>query len=66
LRGFGLKVGKTTERSFAERIEELVASHPTLNTIAETLLAVHAVLLREFNAFEKSVRIMARAHAQNC
>ncbi len=28
LRGFGLKVGKTTEREFAGRIEELVVGHP--------------------------------------
>ena len=29
LRGFGLKVGKTTERSFAGRIRELVDGHPS-------------------------------------
>ena len=29
--------------------------------IAEALLAVHAVLLREFTAFEKRVRTMARS-----
>ena len=29
LRGFGLKVGKTTGREFAGRIEELVAGHRT-------------------------------------
>jgi transposase len=60
LRGFGLKVGKTTERSFAERIRELVSGHPHLQIIAEALLAVHAVLLREFKGFEKHVRLMAR------
>jgi transposase len=64
LRGFGLKVGKTTERSFAGRIQELVSGHPSLETIAQALLAVHAVLLREFNAFEKRVRVMARASEQ--
>jgi transposase len=62
LRGFGLKVGKTTARSFAGRIQELVAGHSSLETIAQALLAVHAVLLREFNGFEKRVRIMARAN----
>src|SRR6266702_4153263 len=61
LRGFGLKVGKTTDRSFAGRIQELVAGHPTLETITEGLLAVHAVLLREFNSFEKQVRRVARS-----
>src|SRR6476660_8894308 len=41
LRGFGLKVGKTTERGFAGRIRELVANHASLESIAEALLSVH-------------------------
>jgi transposase len=61
LRGFGLKVGQTTARRFAGRIRELVAGHPRLEMIAEALLSIHAVLLREFKAFEKQVRSMARA-----
>ncbi len=64
LRGFGLKTGKTTSRSFAGRIRELVANHPSLETIAEALLSVHAVLLHEFKAFEKQVRSMARSDAK--
>lgn len=64
LRGFGLKVGKTTARSFAGRIQELVAGHPSLQVIGEALLAVRAVLLREFNGFEKRVRVMARSDAR--
>jgi len=63
LRGFGLKVGKTTSRGFAPRIQELVASHPRLEMIADALLSVHAVLLRQLQAFEKQVRAMARADA---
>jgi transposase len=63
LRGFGLKVGKTTDRSFAGRVRELVAGHPRLEMIAQSLLSVREVLLREFNAFEKHVRITARADA---
>jgi len=61
LRGFGLKVGKTTPRRFEARIMELVAGHPSLEVIAKALLAVRAVLLREFNAFQKQVRAMARS-----
>jgi transposase len=64
LRGFGLKVGKTTARAFAGRVEELVAGHPSLEAIGTALLAVRAVLLRELNAFEKRVRAMARANAK--
>jgi transposase len=64
LRGFGFKVGETTARSFAGRIRELVAGHPTLERIGEALLAVHASLQQEFKSFEKQVRQMARADAR--
>src|SRR5579864_5035870 len=64
LRGFGLKVGHTTARSFAVRIRELVEGQANLATIAQALLAVHAVLLREFKGFERRVRIMAREHVK--
>ena len=64
LRGFGLKVGKTTDKSFAGRIRELVQGHPSLETIGEALLSVRAVLLREFNAFKKRVHAMVRSNAK--
>ena len=64
LRGFGLKVGKTTGQKFAGRIEELVAGHPHLQTIAKALLAVRAVLRAEFAAFEKQTRRMVRSDMQ--
>ncbi len=64
LRGFGLKVGKTTSNRFAARINELVVGQPTLEVIAAAMLAVHAVLLREFKGFEKRVRATARHNAQ--
>jgi transposase len=60
LRGFGLKVGKTTPSNFAGRIKELVSGHATLQIIADSLLAVREVLLREFRGYEKRVRTMAR------
>ena len=60
LRGFGLKVGPTTSKRFARRIEELVVGHATLAVIAKALLAAHAALLREFDMFEKRVRAIAR------
>ena len=62
LRGFGLKVGKTTRTSFAHRIEELVQGHPNLQEIGKALLRARAVLLAEFNGFEKRVRTMSRLH----
>ena len=60
LRGFGLKVGRTTKAGFASRIIELTEHHPALEAIAKALLAVHEVLLRELNGFEKQVRKLAR------
>lgn len=60
LRGFGLKVGKTTPPRFAGRIQQLVAGHLTLEAVAAALLSAHEVLLREFNGFEKQLRTMAR------
>jgi len=64
LRGFGLKVGKTTELKFAGRIEELVANHPHLQVITKALLSVRAVLRTEFAAFEKQTRKMAQSDAR--
>ena len=64
LRGFGLKVGKTTDRSFAGRIQDLVKGHPNLAAISQALLAVRAVLLDEFKAFEKRVRAMSLLDAK--
>jgi transposase len=60
LRGFGLKVGPTAKTAFEARIRELVAGHPTLQSIAEPLLAVRGVLRRELAGLEKRVRTMAR------
>jgi transposase len=60
LRGFGLKVGKTTRTRFANRIEELVKGHPSLEVIAAALLRVRAVLLVEFNSFAKRTHQTAR------
>jgi len=60
LRGFGLKVGPTTPARFEERIRELVAGHPRLEVIVNSLLAARVALRREFDRFEKQVRDAAR------
>ena len=60
LRGFGLKVGRTTPKRFADRVRDLVAGHAILATIAQALSCVHEVLLRELNGFDKRVRMLAR------
>jgi transposase len=41
LRGFGLKVGRTTKVSFPRRIGQLTEHHPALKAIARALLAAH-------------------------
>ena len=51
LRGFGLKVGRTTPRTFATRIRELVADHPTLSTIREALLAARGTLFEQWQSW---------------
>jgi len=61
LRGFGLKVGKTTPRLFEGRIRELVAGHPILEKIANALLSVRTTLWRELDGFEKRLVAIARS-----
>jgi transposase len=61
LRGFGLKVGPTTPKRFSRRIRDLVKGHATLEAVADALLAVHDVLLREFAGLERRVRQAARS-----
>jgi transposase len=60
LRGFGLKVGKTSQRTFASRVRELVAGHPTLLLVAEASLAARAALSEQLSRLEKRVRALAR------
>jgi transposase len=60
LRGFGLKVGPTTPRTFASRIRELVAGHTTLSAVAEAMLAARDTLFSEWQKLEKRLRSLAR------
>src|SRR5277367_6694391 len=52
LRGFGLKVGRTTPRTFA--------GHATLSTIAEALLVARGALFEQWQKLEKRLRSLAR------
>jgi transposase len=60
LRGFGLKVGPTTLRSFPGRIRELVHGHPTLAVIAEALLTAREAIKEQLRGLEKRLRDQAR------
>lgn len=64
LRGFGLKVGTTTRRTFPERICTLVEGHPTLQMIATALLKARDVLAGELAGFDRTLRTMARHDEQ--
>jgi transposase len=60
LRGFGLKVGPTTPRSYAARVRELVEGHATLTAVAEALLAARETLGAQLRELEKRLRDQAR------
>jgi transposase len=60
LRGFGLKVGATTPRTYASRVRTLVEGHPTLERIAEALLKARAVFADELRGLERQMRAMGR------
>jgi len=53
LRGFGLKVGQTTPRSFEGRVRELVDGHATLLTVADALLLARATLGEQLGRLQK-------------
>ncbi|MDP3749309.1 MAG: IS110 family transposase [Phenylobacterium sp.] len=61
LRGFGLKVGATTPKTFEGRVRELAAGHPTLELVTQALLSARAALAAEFAGLDRKVRAMARA-----
>jgi transposase len=60
LRNFGAKVGKTPARSFEGRVRALVDGQPTLQAVADALLAARTTLARELATLEKRVRSSAR------
>lgn len=60
LRGFGLKVGKTTPRTFDGRVRELVDGQPTLQAVADALLSARVVLAREFASLDNRIHKTAR------
>ena len=64
MRGFGLKVGRTTPRRFAGRIRELVDGHPTLMAVAEALLTARDVLGGQLQGLERRLRLLAKGDAR--
>ncbi|HYZ23092.1 MAG TPA: IS110 family transposase [Rhodopila sp.] len=60
LRGFGLKIGPTTPRTLEARVRELVEAHPTLEIIAQALLAARTALIAELKGVERRLVALAR------
>jgi transposase len=60
LRGFGLKVGPTTPRTYEERVRALTEGHPTLEAITTALLSARRVFAQELRGFDRRVRQLAR------
>ena len=59
LRGFGLKLGKTTPKTFESRVRTLVADHPTLLAVADALLRARAMLAEQFIKLDKQTHSVA-------
>lgn len=64
LRGFGLKIGPTSPRTFEARVRELVDGHPTLLAIAEALLAARTALVLQLKGVERRLVALARDDAR--
>lgn len=64
LRGFGLKVGKSTPRTFEAQVRELVEDHPTLKLVADALLTARSTLEGQFKVIEKRLYALARQDAR--
>ena len=63
LRGFGLKVGQVTRKTFEARIWELVTGHTTLERIAEAMLSARATLQAQYEKLHKAVLAIVREDA---
>ena len=60
LRGFGLKVGKVTVRTFEGRIRQLISGQATLEQIAGAMLSARATLLSQYDKLHKAVLKIVR------
>src|SRR5262249_27724333 len=63
LRGFGLKVGQVTRKTFEARIRELVTGQVTLERIAEAMLSSRATLQAQYEKLHKAVLAIVREDA---
>jgi transposase len=60
LRGFGLKVGRTTPRNFEAHVRELIEGHTTLRVVADAILLARSVLAEQLGKLQKCLVLLAR------
>jgi transposase len=60
LRGFGLKVGQVTPRTFGPRILDLVDGHQTLRLVADSMLKARETLEAEIKKLSSRLSAIAR------
>jgi len=60
LRGFGLKMGRVTRKSFEPRVQELCAGQTMLERICTAMLAARSSLRAEFNKLHKEMLKIVR------
>jgi transposase len=60
LRNFGLKVGKVTRKEFEGRVRELAQGQPSLELIADAMLAARNVLLCQFTRLHNAILQIVR------
>jgi transposase len=60
LRNFGLKVGIVGAIKFEARIRELVANHPDLATIVDSLLVARRVLREQLSVLDRHLLAVVR------
>ena len=62
LRGFGLKLGETTESRFAGRVRELAAGQAMLEAVVEPMLRAREALRTEAAALHRRMLAVVREH----
>jgi transposase len=60
LRGFGLKMGKTTAACFGRRVRELVGGHAILERVAEPMLRARDALREEYALLHRQMLALVR------
>ncbi len=63
LRGYGLKVGAVTRKTFESRVRELASGQPSLELITDATLTARNALVFQFNRLHKAILQLVRKDA---